>query len=65
MNSTTAITATSPQRTAFVRDFWNTPVPSGQARYYDGMLYLLGLLYDSGNFRIWGPVTGHPGHPGH
>jgi oligosaccharide reducing-end xylanase len=63
MNSTSAITASSPQRTAFVRDFWNTPIPTGQARYYDGMLYLLGLLYDSGNFRVWGPVTGHPGSP--
>jgi oligosaccharide reducing-end xylanase len=63
MNSTTAITAGSPLRTAFVRDFWNTPIPSGQARYYDGMLYMLGLLYDSGDFKVWGPVTGHPGHP--
>ncbi len=24
--------------------FWNSPVPSGTWRYYDGMLYLLGLL---------------------
>ncbi|NHC16127.1 glycosyl hydrolase family 8 [Motilibacter deserti] len=54
MNSTSAITATNPARLDFVRDFWNTPVPSGRARYYDGMLYLLGMLYDSGNFRMYG-----------
>lgn len=53
MNSTSAISATHGARLEFVHDFWNTPVPSGLARYYDGLLYLLGLLYDSGKFRIW------------
>lgn len=53
MNSTSAITATNRARMDFVRDFWNTPVPTAQARYYDGMLYLLGMLYDSGRFKIW------------
>ena len=55
MNSTSAISATNKDRTAFVRDLWNTPIPSGQARYYDGMLYILGLLYDSGTFLIFLP----------
>jgi oligosaccharide reducing-end xylanase len=55
MNSTSAIAATNRGKKAFVEDFWNTAIPSGQARYYDGMLYYLGLLYDSGNFRIWLP----------
>ncbi|HVV19259.1 MAG TPA: hypothetical protein VHF06_07480, partial [Pseudonocardiaceae bacterium] len=54
-NSTSAISATNHGKYAFVRDLWNTKTPSGQARYYDGMLYLLGLLYDSGKFRIWSP----------
>jgi oligosaccharide reducing-end xylanase len=62
MNSSSAITATHGARLDFVRDFWTTPVPSGRARYYDGMLYLLGLLYDSGNFRMWGPVSGVRSH---
>lgn len=53
MNSTMAISGTHPARLEFVRDFWNTKVPSGLARYYDGLLYMLGLLYDSGRFRIW------------
>lgn len=55
MNSTSAISATNHGKKAFVEDLWNTAIPSGRARYYDGMLYLLGLLYDSGNFRIWLP----------
>ncbi|HEY9060498.1 MAG TPA: GDSL-type esterase/lipase family protein, partial [Pseudobacteroides sp.] len=28
--------------------------PSGQYRYYDGCLFMFGLLHASGNFRIWG-----------
>lgn len=51
MNSTSAISATDPDSRAFVEDMWHTAIPSGQARYYDGMLYMLGLLYDSGQFR--------------
>ncbi|MHA3702678.1 glycosyl hydrolase family 8 [Jatrophihabitans sp. YIM 134969] len=53
MNSTSAMTSTNAHRMDFVRDFWNTAVPSGRARYYDGMLYLLGMLYDSGKFKVW------------
>jgi oligosaccharide reducing-end xylanase len=53
MNATSAISATNKNSTDFVRDLWNTATPSGQARYYDGMLYLLGLLYTSGNFRAF------------
>ena len=34
---------------------WNTPIPSGQSRYYDGMLYLMSLMHVSGRFRIWAP----------
>lgn len=59
MNSASAISATNSNRLAFVRSFWNTPVPSGPARYYDGMLYMLGMLYDSGTFRVWWPPHGH------
>ncbi|WP_448543375.1 hypothetical protein [Roseiflexus sp.] len=39
----------------FVREFRSTPVPSGKWRYYDGMLYMLGLLHVSGNFQIYFP----------
>jgi oligosaccharide reducing-end xylanase len=41
-----------PVSKAFVDELWNTPVPSGEQRYYDGMLYLMSMLHCSGNFRI-------------
>jgi oligosaccharide reducing-end xylanase len=37
----------------FTEALWNMPVPSGQNRYYDGMLYLMSLMHASGEFRIW------------
>jgi len=40
---------------AFVEALWNTPVPSGEQRYYDGLLYLMSVMHCSGNFRIIGP----------
>jgi oligosaccharide reducing-end xylanase len=30
----------------------------GKWRYYDGMLYLLGMLQVSGNFRVYHPAGG-------
>lgn len=39
--------------TPFVQEFWNIGIPSGQYRYYDGMLYMLALLNCSGNFKVW------------
>ena len=39
----------------FTEALWNTPIPSGQSRYYDGMLYLMSLMHCGGEFRIWGP----------
>ncbi|WP_054971215.1 glycosyl hydrolase family 8 [Alicyclobacillus ferrooxydans] len=53
MNASSAISATNPDKMAFVQALWNTPLPTGQWRYYDGLLTMLGTLYDSGNFKIW------------
>ena len=39
----------------FVQALWDAQIPSGQWRYYDGMLYLLGFLHVSGNFKIYAP----------
>jgi oligosaccharide reducing-end xylanase len=44
-----------PAAKAFVDALWNMPVPAGEQRYYDGMLYLMSLLHCSGNFRIIEP----------
>jgi oligosaccharide reducing-end xylanase len=53
MNAVACLAATAEYRKDFVQDFWNTPIPSGLYRYYDGMLYMIGLLQVSGNFRIY------------
>lgn len=39
----------------FVQALWDAQIPSGKWRYYDGMLYMLGMLHVSGNFRIYTP----------
>jgi len=55
MNAVAGLAAAHPRAKYFVEELWNTPVPTGQYRYYDGMLYLLGMLHCSGEFRIWPP----------
>jgi oligosaccharide reducing-end xylanase len=59
MLSTTAVGSLAatpgPTSKAFVESLWNTPTPSGEQRYYDGMLYLMSLMHCSGNFRIFAP----------
>ncbi|HNX04190.1 MAG TPA: glycosyl hydrolase family 8, partial [Opitutales bacterium] len=39
----------------FVRKLWDTPVPSGEYRYYNGLVYFLGLLQAGGRFHIYLP----------
>ncbi|HLP17576.1 MAG TPA: glycosyl hydrolase family 8, partial [Bacteroidota bacterium] len=56
MNAVASLASTLPERTAFLDELWNTPIPSGPGRYYDGLLYMLSLLQTSGNFRIYDPV---------
>lgn len=56
MNAAAALASTNADRKDFVEALWNVPIPSGHYRYYDGMLYLLGLLQVSGNFRIYPPA---------
>jgi oligosaccharide reducing-end xylanase len=60
MLSTTAVggfaATPGPSEKAFVDALWNIPIPNGEQRYYDGMLYLMSLMHCSGNFRIWGPA---------
>ncbi len=55
-NAVAGLAATDRARAKqFTEALWNAPVPSGQFRYYDGMLYLMSLMHLSGEFRIWGP----------
>ncbi len=37
---------------AFLRELWDMPVPAGEQRYFDGMLYLMSLMHLGGQFRI-------------
>jgi oligosaccharide reducing-end xylanase len=56
MNAVAALAASDPAAGEFVDALWNTPIPSGKWRYYDGMLYTLALLHASGNFRAYPPA---------
>jgi len=50
-----------PNAKAFIETLWEMPVPSGEQRYFDGMLYLMSLMHCSGTFRIIdSPPSGTP-----
>ena len=59
MNATACLAATNEYRKDFIEEFWNTPIPNGQYRYFDGLLYMLAMLQLSGNFRIY-DLTDNP-----
>ncbi|HEY1604905.1 MAG TPA: glycosyl hydrolase family 8 [Allosphingosinicella sp.] len=40
---------------AFLQLLWDMPIPSGEQRYFDGMLYLMSMMHCAGEFRIVGP----------
>jgi len=50
-NSTLGFGLPASSGKAFVDKLWSTAVPS--RNYWDGVLYMLGMLHVSGNFRIW------------
>jgi len=57
-NAVASLASTDKERARkFVEALWNSPVPSGNGRYYDGMLYLISLMHCSGEFRVWAPKT--------
>jgi oligosaccharide reducing-end xylanase len=41
-----------PISKAFLQELWDMPVPAGEQRYFDGMLYLMSMMHLSGTFRI-------------
>jgi len=53
MNAVAALAASNKIKKDFVEELWNTDIPDGLYRYYDGVLYILGLLQVSGNFKIF------------
>ena len=40
----------------FVQQLWDAQPPEGQWRYYNGMLYFLGLLQAGGRFQVFEPT---------
>jgi len=56
-NAVAALAADPDKGKPFVQALWDQPLPTGQYRYYDGLLMMLGLLQVSGNFRIYQPGT--------
>lgn len=55
-NAVASLAATNSLAKDFTEALWNTPIPSAfDERYYDGLLYLMGTLHCSGEFRIWTP----------
>lgn len=54
-NAAAALAADRAIGEPFVQALWDQPLPTGQYRYYDGLLMMLGLLQVSGNFRIYEP----------
>ena len=50
--ATIALPAGDPLIKPFAEDLWNMEIPSGLWRYYDGTLYMLGLLACSGKFDV-------------
>jgi len=38
--------------TAFLQELWDTPMPVGEQRYFDGMLYIMSMMHLSGEFRV-------------
>jgi oligosaccharide reducing-end xylanase len=60
-NAVAALAADRAIGEPFVQALWDASVPTGQYRYYDGLLMMLGLLQVSGNFRIYEPGTAPAG----
>lgn len=56
MNAAACLAATIPQRKDFVQALWNAKIPQGHYRYYDGVLFMMGLLQVSGNFKAYVPA---------
>jgi endo-1,4-beta-D-glucanase Y len=55
MNAVAGLAADPDKSKDFVQALWDLEIPSGQYRYYDGLLYFLALLQASGNYRIYTP----------
>jgi oligosaccharide reducing-end xylanase len=51
-NGVTALIADQLNRSDYVDRVWNMPIPTGNARYYSGILYMTSLLILSGQYKV-------------
>lgn len=56
MNAMAGLAADQQVAWEFIDALWNTPVPTGKYRYYDGCLYMFAMLALSGNYKIYCPA---------
>ena len=53
MNATASLASSDKKSWSFLEDFWNISPTTGKYRYYDGCLYMMGLLHCSGKFKAY------------
>jgi oligosaccharide reducing-end xylanase len=54
-NAVAALAASDPRAHAFVEALYAAQPPTGKWRYYNGLLYMMAMLHDSGKFRVYAP----------
>lgn len=54
-NAAGSLAAGGSYAQACIKRFWDTPLRTGDRRYYDNCLYFFAFLALSGNYRIYGP----------
>lgn len=54
MNGVAAMASSNDDAAKYINAVWNMPIPSGQWRYYNGLLYMLSVLNLSGNYQMYG-----------
>jgi oligosaccharide reducing-end xylanase len=52
-NGITAVASTNADRSSYVSAVWNMDLPTGSARYYTGILYMVSLLILSGQYQVY------------
>jgi oligosaccharide reducing-end xylanase len=52
-NGITAVASTNADRASYVSAVWNMDIPTGTARYYSGILYMVSLLVLGGQYQVY------------
>ena len=53
MNATASLASSDKKSWSFLENFWDISPTTGKYRYYDGCLYMMGLLHCSGKFKAY------------